>query len=61
MMQNGYFLIKRTKSIILYLWAETEEELMSAFEEGMEIVPYYKDENSNFEFIKLDNTFVKIS
>ena len=61
MMQNGYFLIKRTKSITLYLWAETEEELLPAFKPGMEIVPYYKDENSNFEFVKLDNTFVKIS
>ena len=61
MMQNGYFLIKRTKSVTLYLWAETEEELLPALKPGMEIVPYYKDETSNFEFIKLDNTFVKIS
>ena len=61
MKHDGYFLIQRAKSLTLYLWAETEEELMSAFKEGMEIVPYYKDENSGFEFIKLDNTFVKIS
>ena len=61
MKQNGYFLIKRTKSITLYLWGETEEELLPAFKPGMEIVPYYKDENSDFEFIKLGDIFVKIS
>ena len=61
MKQNGYFLIKRLKSINLYLWAETEEELLPALKAGMEIVPHYKDESMNRCYLKIDDTFVRIS
>lgn len=58
MKQDGYFLIKVRKSINLYLWGETKEELEDMMKSGMEIVPYYKDGSK--AFLKIDNKLVRI-
>ncbi len=48
MLQKGYFLVKIRKTVNIYLWGETKEELTELLEKGMSIVPYYKDGEKSY-------------
>ena len=59
MRQEGYFLIDIGKCLNLYLWSENKADLEESLESGMQIVPYYKDENNN-GFIELNGKMIRI-
>ena len=60
MEQDGYMLIKVRKTINIYLWAETPEELVEPGYDKppYQIVPYYKDGEKRY--LKIDGKFVRI-
>lgn len=63
MEQNGYMLIKILKTVNIYLWAKTREELEGELQylkstKGYRIVPYFKDGNKCF--LKVDNQLLRI-
>ncbi len=52
MKQHGYFLVKMAKTLNLYLWAKTVEELTEGMTEKelkkYEIVPSFKDGSKDY-------------
>lgn len=65
MTQKGYMLIKLLKTVNIYLWAETREELeeeltyMGRKAKGCMIVPYYKDGTK--AFLRVDDKLLRIN
>lgn len=66
MTQNGYMLIKLLKTVNIYLWAQTREELEEELnyltlqgKRGFMIVPYYKDGTK--AFLRVDDKLLRIN
>lgn len=62
MIQKGYMLVQMMKTLNIYLWAETVEDLTKDLTEKelkqYKVVPYYKDGNK--EYIKYSDKMYRI-
>ena len=66
MTQHGFMIIKILKTVNIYLWAQTREELEENMRDlkldprkGYRIVPLFKDGEK--EFLKVDNKYLRIA
>lgn len=63
MKQHGYMLVKMRKTLNIYLWAETIDELTEGMTEKelskYQIVPYFEDGKK--QYVKFDDKLLRIA
>ena len=59
MKSNGFYLVKICKTVNLYLWSKDRSDLEDVFENGMQIVPAFKDGSK--EYIEVDSKLLRIA